>query len=146
MLKTRVLTALVLLAGFLSALFLLPRSGWIAFCALLVGLSAWEWGALAALAGVGGLIYSAFLVGVFVLLGFHEASVTNSSYGPAWAYYAAGLFWVALVPMWIWRQPRFGSRAVLLAAAPTALPPPPAALSHLPAPHPSPLPPPLPPA
>jgi len=56
MLKTRVLTALVLLAVFLSALFLLPRSGWIAFCALFVGLSAWEWGALAALAAVGRVI------------------------------------------------------------------------------------------
>jgi phosphatidate cytidylyltransferase len=137
MLKTRVLTAVVLLAGFLSALFLLPRSGWIAFCALFVGLSAWEWGALAALAAVGRLIYSAFLVGVFVLLGFHEASVTNSSYGPAWAYYAAGLFWIALVPMWIWRQPRFGSRAVLLAAGATVLPPAAAALVDLRGDHPS---------
>src|SRR5216684_8949450 len=137
MLKTRVLTALVLLAGFLSALFLLPRSGWIAFCALFVGLSAWEWGALAALAAVGRLIYSAFLVGVFVLLGFHEASVTNGSYAPAWAYYAAGFFWVALVPVWIWRQPRFGSRAVLLAAGAIVLPPAAAALVDLRGVHPS---------
>jgi len=137
MLKTRVLTALVLLAVFLSALFLLPRSGWIAFCALFVGLSAWEWGALAALAAVGRLIYSALLVGVFVLLGIHEASATNSSYAPAWAYYAAGFFWVALVPAWIWRQPRFGSRAVLLAAGAAVLPPAAAALVDLRGVHPS---------
>ena len=137
MLKTRVLTALVLLAVFLSALFLLPRSGWIAFCALFVGLSAWEWGALGALATVGRLIYSAFLVGVFVLLGILGASVTNSSYGPAWAYYAAGLFWVALVPVWIWRQPRFSSRAVLLGAGAIVLPPAAAALVDLRGVHPS---------
>src|SRR5260221_7270741 len=137
MLKTRVLAALVLLAVFLSALFLLPRSGWIAFCALFVGLSAWEWGALAGFAAVGRLIYSAFLVGVFVLFGILEASATNSSYGPAWAYYAAGVFWVALVPVWIWRQPRFGSRAVLLAAGAAVLPPAAAALVDLRGVHPS---------
>jgi len=137
MLKTRVLTALVLLAVFLSALFLLPRSGWIAFCALFVGLSAWEWGALAGLATVGRSIYSAFLVGVFALFGILEASATNSSYGPAWAYYAAGVFWVALVPVWIWRQPRFGSRAVLLAAGAAVLPPAAAALVDLRGVHPS---------
>jgi phosphatidate cytidylyltransferase len=136
MLKTRVMTALVLLAGFLSALFLLPKSGWIAFCALFVGLSAWEWGALAALAAVGRFIYSAFLVGVFVLLGILEAPVTNGWYAPAWVYYAAGLFWIALVPAWIWRQPRFGSRAVLLGAGATALLPAAAALVDLRGVHP----------
>jgi phosphatidate cytidylyltransferase len=137
MLKTRVLTALVLLAGFLSALFLLPESGWIAFCAVLVGLSAWEWGGLAALAAVGRLIYSAFVVGVFVLLGIHEAYVTNGLYAPAWFYYAAGLFWIALVPVWIWRQPRFRSRAVLLGAGAAVLPAAAAALVDLRSVHPS---------
>jgi phosphatidate cytidylyltransferase len=121
MLKTRVLTAAVLLAIFLSALFLLPRNGWIASCALFLGFSAWEWGALAALAAVGRLIYSTFLVGVFVLLGILEASARAGSYAPAWVYYAAGLFWIVLVPVWIWRQPRCGGRALLLAAGATVL-------------------------
>jgi len=137
MLKTRVLTALVLLAVFLSALFLLPRSGWIAFCALFVGLSAWEWGALAALAAVGRVVYSAFLVGVFVLLGTLEASATNGLYAPAWVYYAAGLFWIALVPVWIWRQPRLGNRALLLAVGATVLVPAATALVDLRGAHPS---------
>jgi phosphatidate cytidylyltransferase len=136
MLKTRVLTAAVLLAVFLSALFLLPKPGWIASCALFLGLSAWEWGALAALAAVGRLIYSAFLVGVFVLLGFLEVSVTNGSFAPAWIYYAAGLFWIVLVPVWIWRQPRFGRRTLLLAAGATVLLPAAAALVDLRGVHP----------
>ena len=137
MLKTRVMTAAVLLAVLLSALFLLPRYGWIAFCAVLLGVAAWEWGALAALAAVGRLIYSTFLVGVFVLPGILEASVTNRLYAPAWVYYAAGLFWIVLVPVWIWRQPRFGSRAVLLAAGATVLLPAAAALVDLRGVHPS---------
>jgi len=61
----------------------------------------------------------------------------NSSYAPAWAYYAAGFFWVALVPAWIWRQPRFGSPAVLLAAGAVVLPPAAAALVDLRGDHPS---------
>ena len=137
MLRTRVLTAAVLLAVFLSALFLLPRPGWIASCALFLGLSAWEWGALAGLAAVGRLIYSTFLVGIFVLLWILEASVTSGSYGPAWVYYAAGLFWVVLAPVWIWRQPRPGSRAVLLAAGAAVLLPAAAALVDLRGVHPA---------
>jgi len=137
MLKTRVMTAAVLLAVFLSALYLLPRNGWIAFCALFVGLSAWEWGGLAALATVGRLIYSAFLAGVFGLLGILEASATNGLYAPVWIYYAAGLFWIAIVPVWIWRQLRFGNRAVLLAAGATVLLPAAAALVDLRGVHPS---------
>jgi len=137
MLKTRVMTAAVLLAVFLSAVYLLPRNGWIAFCALFVGLSAWEWGGLAALATVGRLIYSAFLAGVFGLLGILEASATNGLYAPAWIYYAAGLFWIAVVPVWIWRQLRFGNRAVLLAAGATVLLPAAAALVDLRGVHPS---------
>jgi phosphatidate cytidylyltransferase len=137
MLKTRVMTAAVLLAVFLSALYLLPRNGWIAFCALFLGLSAWEWGGLAALATVGRLVYSAFLAGVFGLLGILEASATNGLYAPAWIYYAAGLFWIAIVPVWLWQQLRFGNRAVLLAAGATVLLPAAAALVDLRGVHPS---------
>jgi len=137
MLKTRVLTAAVLLAVFLSALFLLPTPGWIAFCAVLLGVAAWEWGALAALAAVGRLIYSTFMVGVFALLWILGASATSGLYAPAWVYYAAGLFWIVLVPVWIWRQARFGSRAVLLAAGATVLLPAAAALVDLRGVHPS---------
>jgi len=66
---------------------------------------------------VGRLIYSALWLG-FCVLGIHEASATNSSYlAPAWAYYAAGFFLGPLsFQRGFGRQPRFGSRAVLLAA------------------------------
>ncbi len=137
MLKTRVLTAAVLLAGFVSALFLLPKNGWIAFCAVFLGLSAWEWGALVALAAVGRSIYSIFLVGLFVLLGILEASAANGPYAPAWVYYVAGLFWLVLVPVWIWRRQRVGGRALLLAVGVIVLVPAFAAMVDLRSIHPS---------
>src|SRR5712691_3191539 len=121
MLKTRVLTAAVLLAVFLSALFLLPRNGWIAFCALLLGIAAWEWGALAALAAAGRSIYTAFVIGLFVLPEVLEASRANGLYVPI--YRAAAFFWILLVPLWMWRRPQIDGRALLLTAGAIVLVP-----------------------
>ncbi len=137
MLKTRVMTAAVLLAVFLSALFLLPRYGWIAFCAVLLGVAAWEWGALAALAAIGRTLYTALVTGLFLLLEVLEVSWADGLYAPVWIYYVAALIWLILVPVWIWRQPRLGSRALLLAAGVMVLVPAATALVDLRGVHPS---------
>ena len=47
MLKDRVITAILLLAGLLGAVFLLPAAGWMVLCAALCAAAAWEWGGLA---------------------------------------------------------------------------------------------------
>ena len=136
MLKTRVLTAAVLLAVLLSALFLLPRNGWIAFSALLLGTAAWEWGALAALGMVGRLVYAMLVTGLFLLPGVLETSWADGLYAPVWVYFAAAFFWLILVPLWIWR-PRIGGRALLLGAGAVVLVPAFAALIDLRGIHPS---------
>ena len=46
MLKTRVITALVLLALLLPSLFFLPQAHWALLVALFIGVAAWEWGGL----------------------------------------------------------------------------------------------------
>ena len=46
MLKTRVITAVFLLAAFLFALFYLPPMGWLGFVTVIAAVAAWEWGAL----------------------------------------------------------------------------------------------------
>ena len=116
MLKTRVLTAAVLLAVLLSALFLLPKSGWIAFCALFLGIAAWEWGALVALAPISRSVYSVFVVGLFVSPALLEAVWANGLYAPACVYQAGAFFWVILVPLWLWRRPKIEGRIWLLGA------------------------------
>ena len=123
MLKTRVLTAAVLLAVLLPALFLLPGNGWVAFCALLLGIAAWEWGALTGLAAAGRSIYTAFVIGLFVLPEVLEVSRADGLYAPIWIYCAAALFWIILVPLWMWRRPRMDGRALLLTAGAIALVP-----------------------
>ncbi len=137
MLRTRVLTAAVLLVVFLAALFLLPKPGWIAFCAVLLGVAVWEWGALAGLAAFSRTLYTALVTGLFMLPELLEVSWVDGLYAPAWIYYVAALFWLILVPVWIWRQPRLGSRALLLAVGATVLVPAAAALVDLRGVHPS---------
>ena len=44
MLKTRIVTAIVLVSAFLLALFYLPPIGWLAVSTLIAALAAWEWG------------------------------------------------------------------------------------------------------
>ena len=46
MLRTRVVTALVLLALVLPSLFFLPQAYWAILVALFIGVGAWEWGGL----------------------------------------------------------------------------------------------------
>src|SRR5689334_3929008 len=104
MLKIRTLTAAVFLLMFLLALFFLPLWGWVAFCAILLGIAVWEWGALAALAPGARAGYTAFLIVLFVSPLFVEQPGTNGLYAPVWLYGAAALFWVVLAPLWIWRS------------------------------------------
>jgi len=131
------MTAAASLTVFLSALFLLPKAGWIAFCAAVLGVAAWEWGTLTALAAITRTLYTALVVGLFVLPEVLGDSWARGLYAPAWVYYAAASFWTILVPVWIWRQPRLGSRALMLAAGATALVPAAAALVDLRGVHPS---------
>jgi len=137
MLKTRVMTAAVLLVVFLSALYLLPKSGWIAFCAVLLGVATWEWGALAALAAISRAFYTALVIGLFMLPEVLDVSWADGLYAPAWIYYLAALFWIILVPAWIWRQARLRGRALLLAVGATVLLPAATALVDLRGVHPS---------
>lgn len=131
MLKTRALTAAVLLAGFGSALFLLPQPGWIAFCAALLAAAAWEWGGLASLAPIGCLIYS----GVLVLL-FLAIPQLAGAYAPAWVYTASGLFWIVFAPLALWRSSRPAGQSRLLAVGVLMLVPACAALVELRGGHP----------
>jgi phosphatidate cytidylyltransferase len=105
MLKTRVITALVLLVAFLAALFGLPQSAWAVFAAILVLPAAWEWGKLAKLAPGSCASYVAAVVAACGSL--YVLALQNDSPGAfglaSTIYLAASLFWVLIVPVWLWR-------------------------------------------
>ena len=136
MLKTRVLTAAVLLAVFGAALFLLPQSGWIAFCAAVVGAAAWEWGALAGLTPPGRSVYTASLILLFLAVPY-LADPANGAHAPAWVYAVSGAFWILVAPLWIWRSRHARGRAALLVVGVVMLVPAGAALVDLRGGHPA---------
>jgi phosphatidate cytidylyltransferase len=97
MLKTRVLTALALLAAFLCVLFLLPRPVVALVFAVIAGLGAWEWAGLMA-AGSGGRLAFVSVVLISCLAVFGN---TTQVFPMFWT--AAALFWLVAAPLWLWR-------------------------------------------
>jgi len=123
MLKTRVITAVVLLAVLLAALFFLPPLGWAVFCALICALAAWEWGGLAGWGGKARVVYGIVLgclcltVSLGVVLDLETMLACEASLCLiAWALHELGLwvlallfllatlFWLLVVPFWLWRK------------------------------------------
>ena len=112
MLKTRVVTALVLLTVFLAALFALPPFGWLLFATLVAAVAAWEWGALMALAGASRVVLG---VGVAVIalslaalapaaLGLEPGFADAAWRLGRWFYVPAAAFWLFFVPCWLRRR------------------------------------------
>ena len=106
MLKTRVITALVLVLVFLLALFWLPPRAWAAFAGLLIMPAAWEWGKLIKLSRVACGLYVLVIAAVCAVL-FALAQV-DAPGGPVMlqstVYLGASLFWLIVVPLWLWRS------------------------------------------
>lgn len=110
MLKTRILTALVLLPLMLAALFFFPPHAWAAFSWLIIGLALWEFCRMAAIAGVQQWAYLAActaLAGLAWWAGYMPGALTMS---------ISLLVWLVLAPMWLrkrWPIPT-GALAMLL--------------------------------
>jgi phosphatidate cytidylyltransferase len=107
LLKTRIVTALLLMAVFLPSLFLLPQRLWAVLGAAIITAAAWEWAALIGLRASGRLAYAAFMMGICVLflIVFPDllGAANPASFAPAparWVYAVATLFWLLAVPAW----------------------------------------------
>ena len=92
MLLTRVLTAAVLLAVFITALLLLERAAFAVLVAVVIALGAYEWGNLT---GLGRSIRVAYACACLILFGMLLGSAMAEA-----VLWAAALFWTAVVP---WR-------------------------------------------
>ncbi len=108
MLKQRIITASILFALFLGALFGLPAIGWQGLVLLMVGQGAVEWARLSGLKGRGASAY--WLVTLAVMGGmmwFDNGVAPNQQNLLHLAWYSlAVLLWVLVVPAWLiagWR-------------------------------------------
>jgi len=112
MLKTRVITAVILLIAFLAALFYLPPLGWTMFATVVAGVAAWEWAGLMRLGAPTRVSFGlalAAICGALVALEPAALGVDSGSFDAAWRlgrwfYLPACVFWLVLVPLWMRRR------------------------------------------
>lgn len=107
MLRTRVITALVLMALLLPSLFWLPQTAWALLIAAFIGIAAWEWGALLAWSSASrwllGLVTSA-LCAALALLDPGAIGADGFAPGQPWVYVlylASAAFWCLVIPFWL---------------------------------------------
>ncbi|MDE2598023.1 MAG: phosphatidate cytidylyltransferase [Rhodocyclaceae bacterium] len=100
MLRTRVVTALFLLAGFIGVLFVFPD--WVAsfVFAMVAALAAWEWGGFMRAETRHRQVYAIL---TFALAEYLTLSGLNQGLLP-WLCAAAIAFWVLVVPFWFARR------------------------------------------
>ena len=110
----RVMTAGLLLVGFVAALFLAPAPLWAALIAGVVGIAAHEWARLGQFPSGVQILYAVALGGMALLLpylpGIDEVLLRNS------LLVLAALFWVVVAPLWLsqrWHGQRIFLRAAL---------------------------------
>jgi phosphatidate cytidylyltransferase len=117
MLRTRVLTAVVLAAALLVALFALPAWGWCAVATVILTIAAWEWWGLARDARGIRLAYAAGMgatgAALAWVLGLWGGRPGALLLYPVYA--IALLFWAAVVPAWLRRPPQTSSASLVLA-------------------------------
>lgn len=104
MLKTRVITALVLVSLLLPAMFWLPPAGWSILVAAFIGVAAWEWGALLGWTS-GRRIVLGLTVGLLcAALGWLDPAALEFRIASPWVAVVYGLsaaFWLLLIPLWL---------------------------------------------
>lgn len=106
MLKTRVITALALLAGFLITAFLLPEPFAAVVFGIMAGAMAWEWAGLMGLDRPRRLLFA----GITLLSCFIVDRVADSIFAKLWI--GSAVFWLTVAPFWLWRGWRLASSAV----------------------------------
>ena len=103
MLKTRVITAVILLLVFLAALFALPPAGWAALVILMMLQGAVEWARLAKLsAGQAKFFWGLTLVMMLALLWFDAHHTRDQQILLHFLVYSlSALLWLFVVPTWL---------------------------------------------
>lgn len=99
----RALTAAVLLTAFLAALFLLDRIWFSVLIGVVIAAAGHEWGKLAGFSTAASVAYGVGAAAVYAALAWawHPLGVADAPEGALFA--MAGLFWLVVVPVWLWR-------------------------------------------
>ncbi|NTV72297.1 MAG: phosphatidate cytidylyltransferase [Azonexaceae bacterium] len=129
MLKTRVITALVLMALLLPSLFYSSQAGWALLVAGFIGVAAWEWGALLGWQSTRRIILGVATALICALASFVVPEVIGagalSAPAQPWVllvYALAAAFWCLVMPLWLKNKWSLGGVSGLLVGAVVLLP------------------------
>jgi phosphatidate cytidylyltransferase len=102
-LRTRVITAVVILLLLLGMLFLAPALAWAVFVLVIALLGCWEWSRMSALSGTGQAVYLALsgAIGAALWLLYAREAGTYFMSAASIAFIVAALFWIVLAPLWL---------------------------------------------
>ena len=114
MLKERIATAIVLLAAFLSALFLLPTRQFAVVVAGVVGVGAFEWAAMTKVSKPARWLFSAACAALFGIGIWGFQAIDPSRPEVAAVHALSASFWIVVVPVWLARGWKMRSRIVAL--------------------------------
>jgi phosphatidate cytidylyltransferase len=116
MLKTRIVTAVVLLTILLVALFLFPPWGWAAFALVATAAAAYEWSGFARVTGGGRRGYALVitLVSAWILFASGIGAGARWHANIVWVYLAAVAFWALGATTWLRTLPQQPSAALVL--------------------------------
>ena len=103
MLKTRIVTAIILLALFLAALFSLPGLGWAGLVVVMVMQGTAEWARLAKLQGRAASVYWWLTLALMLGIVWFDASHIPSLhvFPHLLVYTVSALLWLIVVPTWL---------------------------------------------
>lgn len=104
--RTRIVTAVPLIGGFLAALYLAPPGTWVGLTGLVLLLGAWEWAAMAGLGRLHSFLYATLLCAASLSLAVARPDLVAP-------YYPALAFWLA-APVLLAKGVAIRSRAVQL--------------------------------
>ena len=107
MLRTRIITAVILLVLLVGMVFFAPPLVWAAFMLVVALLACWEWSRMSGLSRAGQNIYLALsgaVGGALWLLYLRAPDLFTSA--ASIAFIVAALFWVVLAPLWLANKAR----------------------------------------
>ena len=103
MLKTRIITALILIAGFIPALFLLPNTYWALAMLLISLLALHEWASMIKLSSMQRNVYLviAAVAGLIVIPLIEKVGFHVFFFKSLLVFFVTALFWLFVVPVWL---------------------------------------------
>ena len=111
MLKTRLLTSLLLVAALVAALVYLPPVYWYMLMLVTVSIGAWEWAGMSGLAKPTKLIYASLVLVPGLLIVFYKPQLLQMLI--LWGILIAAVFWLFIAPILLISKAQIRNRLVL---------------------------------